>query len=130
MKLVVSTHGKMVMKHASLGAVGFGGIAVVAAPIVYDGSRAEIQLVMLAVPVIAGILGPVLLRLKRRTIIIFEIVSLIVGLLGPFMDFSRGDIEDLVPFFVAVFLAGGAGFGAVVGHKRSAAGEYRLSAGA
>ncbi len=109
---------RSVGKHALLGAVGFGGITIPAAPLIYEGAQDEIRVVFFVCPVVAGLLGPILLKLKRPTVVVFGLVSLALAVMLQYPNITRGDIEDAVPFLVCLFLAGGAAFGAFVGYKR------------
>jgi predicted Ser/Thr protein kinase len=113
----------MLVKHALLGAVAYGGIPLLASPILMEASMNERYLALFVVPPATAFLGSALLHLKRKTIITSGIVCAILGLMLALVAVEKlgpTDIEEATPIVIAFLIGGGAAFGAYLANKRHA----------
>jgi hypothetical protein len=118
LKFFRTPRGRMIIKHALLGALGFGSSFILAFPLVIDAYPSDLQIFLIVCPTVAGLLGSILLKLKRRNILLTGAGMLIAGVIVAAVEFTRNDVIDAWPFFIAVFVVGGGIFGDRMGRKR------------
>ena len=109
---------RMILKHAGWGTLGFGVLIALAGFVIYDANADERLLLMLCAPPLAAVLGAVLLRLKRWTVLWFALAFLGLGLALLAYEPTRLDVQDGYPYFLILFACGGGGYGAYVGWRR------------
>jgi len=108
----------MILKQLLRGAFGFG-LPIALPGFMIDGANGDDRmLLMLCAPPLAGILGALSLRLKKRGVIVIGLAFLGLGLALLAFEPTRYDFVDGYPYFLILFIFGGGSYGAFIGWRR------------